>query len=91
MTMAREAGDRFFDPATRRCLIARDTCWYAISLLFDDAERRREEGRRLMASINAEDATHTPATMLAILHRIPELLSRDARTHIEAQVRDKIE
>ncbi len=91
MTLARQAGDRFFDPTTRRCLIARDTCWYAISLLFDDAEPRREEGRRLLTSITSEDATHTPATMLAILHRIPELLSQETRTHLETEIRDKIE
>jgi hypothetical protein len=91
MTMAREAGDRVFDPATRRCLIARDTCWYAISLLFDDVEQRREEGRRLLTSINAEDATHTPATMLAILHRIPGLLTHEVRAHLETEIRNRLE
>lgn len=89
--MAREVGDRVFDPATRRCLIARDTCWYAISLLFDDSERRRELGLSLLTSISSEDATHTPATMLAILHRIPNLLSREARAHLETEVRRAIE
>ncbi len=91
MTMAREAGDRIFDPATRRCLIARDTCWYAISLLFDESNPGREEGLRLLSSLSAEDATHTPATMLAILHRIPGLLSREARAHLETEIRNRLE
>jgi hypothetical protein len=91
MTMAREAGDRIFDPATRRCLIARDTCWYAISLLFDDVEQRREEGRRLLTSIKAEDATHTPATMLALLHRVPELLTDEVQGHLGTEIRNRLE
>jgi hypothetical protein len=91
ITMSRQAGDRVFDPSTRRCLIARDTIWYAISLLFDTSQQRREEGLQLLASTNAEDATHTPATMLALLHRIPDLLSHDARMHLETEIRGKLE
>ncbi len=76
MTTAREAGDRYYDPATERCLIPRDTCWYAISLLFDESSHRRILGNYLLGSVKAEDGTHTPATLLAILHRIPDISHR---------------
>ncbi len=72
--LSSQAGDRHYDPETRTCLIARDTVWYAIALLFDrDADRRRL-GNDLLATVRCEDATHTPATMLAILHEVPDLL-----------------
>jgi hypothetical protein len=89
MTMAREAGDRIFDPATGLCLITRDTCWYAISLLF--AEGRSGEGQQLLASLHAEDGTHTPATMLAILLRIPDLLPESVRAHLDGEILGRLD
>ena len=87
MDLARKAGDRFFDPVTNRCLISRDTFWYAISLLFDKAEARRHLGRQLFATVRVEDCTHTPATLLAVLHQIPELLDEAQRFRLEEAVR----
>lgn len=85
MALAREAGDRAFDARTGLCLISRDTFWYAASLLFDDSPGRRELGQRLAGKLRSEDGTHTPATMLAILLGIPELLSPDTRKHLTAE------
>ncbi len=87
MDIARAAGDRFFDPTTGRCLIARDTYWYAIALLFDTDPARRESGRRLFATLVPEDATHTPATLLAVLHAIPDRLDHDIISRCVALVR----
>ena len=85
MALAREAGDRLFDPETGICLISRDTLWYAASLLFDDSPGRRELGQMLSGRIRSEDGTHTPATMLAMLLGIPELLSAETRDHLIAE------
>jgi hypothetical protein len=90
LSIAREAGDRFFNPTTRRCLIARDTCWYAISLLFDDAADRRALGSQLLASLKSEDATHTPATLLALFHRIPDKLSSEVSDHLDEEVKNSL-
>ncbi len=87
MDLARKAGDRCFDPVTSRCLISRDTFWYAISLLFDEAEERKEMGRRLFATLSVDDPTHTPATLLAVLHRIPEMLEDPVRSRLEEAIR----
>ena len=75
MDIAREAGDRYYSPATGRCLIARDTYWYAIALSFDEQDERRQFGTRLLATLEPEDATHTPATLLAILQRLPGMIA----------------
>ncbi|MFC2085910.1 hypothetical protein ACFLRO_01715 [Bacteroidota bacterium] len=80
MDVAREAGDTFFNPETRLCLISRDTAWYALSLLFDDQEERRQLGRDLLGNLHCEDATHTPATLLAMYYNIPDLLSPDLKS-----------
>ncbi len=90
MTTAREAGDRYYDPATERCLIARDTCWYAISLLFDESPHRRILGNYLLGSVKAEDGTHTPATLLAILHRIPGSITPDVCSHLQISVKERL-
>jgi len=86
MDLARKAGDGCFDASTGRCLISRDTFWYAISLLFDQAAERRQFGQQLFASVTVEDCTHTPATLLAVLHRIPELLDKQLCSRLEAAV-----
>jgi len=90
MTSARKAGDRYYDPAAERCLIARDTCWYAISLLFDESPHRRILGNYLLGSVKAEDGTHTPATLLAILHRIPDIITPDVRSHLQLSVKERL-
>ncbi len=85
MALAREAGDRAFDPATGICLISRDTLWYAASLLFDDSPGRRELGQSLAGRVRSEDGTHTPATMLAMILGLPEVLSPHTREHLIAE------
>lgn len=87
LDLARKAGDRCYDPATNRCLISRDTLWYAISLLFDEKEERRQFGRRLFATVPVEDCTHTPATLLAVLYRVPELLDSPLCLRLDDAVR----
>jgi hypothetical protein len=90
MTTAREAGDRYYDAAREQCLIVRDTCWYAVSLLFDESSHRRSLGNHLLGSVKAEDGTHTPATLLAILHRIPGQVTPDVRTHMQHAVKERL-
>ncbi|HEX7573412.1 MAG TPA: hypothetical protein VF514_09975, partial [Bacteroidota bacterium] len=64
------------------CLISRDTFWYAASLLFDNSPGRRELGQTLAGRLRSEDGTHTPATILAMILGIPELLSRETQEHL---------
>ena len=90
MDIAREAGDRFYDPETERCLIDRDTVWYALSLLFDEREERRALGRRLLANTRCEDATHTPATLLAILHNRADVLTPDLETSFRRKIEGRL-
>jgi hypothetical protein len=90
MDIAREAGDRYYSPATGRCLIARDTYWYAISLLFDTQEERRQFGNRLLTNLEPEDATHTPATLLAILHRLPGMIDPPLTAQLERLIHDRL-
>jgi len=90
MDLARTAGDRCFDPTTNRCLISRDTFWYAISLLFDKSVKRRHTGRELLGTVPVEDATHTPATLLAVVCRIPEMLNKSVRLRLEEAVRESL-
>ena len=86
MALAREAGDRAYDPDTGICLISRDTLWYAASLLFDDSPARRDLGQTLAGRLRSEDGTHTPATMLAVLLGIPEMLSPGTAAHLKAEI-----
>jgi len=80
--LAREAGDRYFDPRTNLCLIGRDTLWYAAALLFDDREERRLFGRKLIGVSRGGDGTHTPATMLALLWGAGDLLDELESEHL---------
>ena len=86
LAFARDAGDRLFDPRTGLCLIGRDTLWYATSLLFDDLPGRNDLGRKLIRAIRSEDGTHTPATMLAILHGVPDRIDPPTRTHLRSEI-----
>ena len=86
LQLAREAGDKHFDPRTGLCLIVRDTCWYAASLLFDDAKDRSALGDTLLRSLTSTDGTHTPATMTAILHGIPDRLNEQTRIALRSNV-----
>lgn len=82
LRLSRDAGDRFFDPVTRLCLIPRDTVWYAIALLHSEDPAQTKLGISLLEEIQSEDGTHTPATMLAILHSIPDKLSEKAKVNL---------
>jgi len=90
LQLAREAGDRHFNPETGLCLIVRDTSWYATSLLFDDARERSALGDTLLRSLTSTDGTHTPATMLAILHGIPDRLDEQTRIALRSNVRSEL-
>lgn len=84
LQLAREAGDRHFDSATGLCLIVRDTCWYATGLLFED--ERRQRGNEILRSLKSTDGTHTPASMLALLHAVPDRLGDNTRTALRSAV-----
>jgi hypothetical protein len=83
---ARECGERHFDPATGLCLIPRDTLWYAIALLLQPAPAKREQALHLLGTIVGGDGTHTPATMVAILHGLGERLDARVKAHMRAAV-----
>lgn len=89
--LSREAGDRWFDPSTQRCLITRETVWYALALLLDPKPERRSFGNELLTMLPCDDATHTPATLIAIERGVPELLAPDARTRLLANIRRSLE
>ncbi|MBL0175911.1 MAG: hypothetical protein IPP94_11715 [Ignavibacteria bacterium] len=87
LALARDAGDRYFDAQTRWCLIQRDTLWYAAALLFDAEDDRRALGRALIAEATSGDGTHTPATMLALLHGCADRLDDGAKDNIIRNIR----
>src|SRR5512137_1635095 len=89
-SLAREAGDRHFDPATGLCLIGRDTLWYAAALLVDDREERRAFARRLIGTIGGGDGTHTPATMLALLWGMGDRLGEQEKAHLHRAVEEEL-
>jgi hypothetical protein len=86
LAQARECGDRHFDAATGLCLIPRDTLWYAIALVLQEEPARRAQGLHLLNTIRGGDGTHTPATMLAILHALGELLDENVIAHLHAAI-----
>jgi hypothetical protein len=90
LQLAREAGDRHFDPKTELCLIVRDTCWYATSLLFDDSTERRNRGNKLLQSLSSSDGTHTPASMIALFHGAPDRLNKDTRDALRRAIRTEL-
>ncbi len=90
LRLARACGDRYFDPARRICLIERDTIWYAIALLSDEDERQRDLGRALLGETPSVDGTHTPATLLAILHTHGLELAPELRVTLEGRVRSQL-
>ncbi len=90
LALARDGGDAHFNPETNLCLISRDTIWYAAGLLFDDSADRRSLGNRLLESAASEDGTHTPSTILALLHSIPQLIASSAVPCLTEQVRTEL-
>ena len=84
VALARRHGDRWFDSATQLCVGPRDTLWYAIALLLADDAALRERGDALLRTTPAADGTHSPATMLAILHVLPERLSPATKERLVA-------
>ena len=84
--LARSCGERHFDPATGICLIPRDTLWYAIGLLFEQPAPQRDRALKILGTIVGGDGTHTPATMLAVLHAGDALLDDPVRSHLRAAV-----
>lgn len=87
VALAREEGARHYDAHTRRCLIARDTFWYAMALLDDDDAAARTLGAELLATTPCEDATHTPMTMLALLLRMHDRLDARIVAHLDGELR----
>lgn len=85
--LARQHGNRWFDPAKRQCVGPRDTLWYAIALLFSAEATERALGDALLAEARSADGTHTPATMLAILLAIPDRISAATAANLDAQIR----
>jgi hypothetical protein len=90
LQLAREAGDRHFDPKTQLCLIVRDTCWYATSLLFDQSTDRKIFGNELLQSLTSGDGTHTPASMIALLHGVPHRLDEGTRHALRSAIRSEL-
>lgn len=86
LDLARECGERHFNASTGLCLIPRDTLWYATALLLEAPPVRRDLALRLFGTIRGGDGTHTPATMLAILHAAREHLDEPVRQHMRKAI-----
>jgi hypothetical protein len=84
--LARECGERHFNASTGSCLIPRDTLWYAIALLLEYPSPRRDLALHILGTINGGDGTHTPATMLAILHAAGNELDQQIRQHMREAI-----
>jgi len=85
--LARQHGNRWFNPTTRQCVGPRDTLWYAIALLFSADATERALGDALLGEARSADGTHTPATMLAIVLAIPDRISAATAANLEAQIK----
>ena len=90
LRLARDAGDRHFDPKTGLCLIVRDTCWYAISLLFDASDKTRGRGNDLLQTLRSSDGTHTPASMIALLLGVPNRLDEATRGALRSSIHSEL-
>jgi hypothetical protein len=90
LKLAREAGDKHFDPVTGLCLIARDTCWYATSLLFDPPGERTQEAYKILQSLHSTDGTHTPASMIALLHGACDLLDESTTSALRSAIKSEL-
>ena len=88
--LAREAGDKHFNPVTGLCLIVRDTCWYATSLLCDPSGERTQEAYRILQSLQSTDGTHTPASMLALLRGGRDLLHDSTANALRSAVKSEL-
>lgn len=85
--LARQHGNRWFNPTTRQCVGPRDTLWYAIALLFSADATERALGDALLGEARSADGTHTPATMLAIVLAIPDRISAATAANLEVQIK----
>lgn len=90
LQLARDSGDKHFDPSTGLRLIVRDTCWYATSLLFDMSKERKHAGNKLLQSLRSGDGTHTPASMIALLLGVPDLIDKATCDALRSTVRAEL-
>ena len=88
--LSREGGDEHFKASSGLCLGTRDTCWYAIALLFSDNPADRALGNRLLSTVPSEDGTHTPATMIAILKFAGDRLDERAASWLRLQIAQEL-
>lgn len=79
---ARNQAERHFDAKTLMCLIPRETCWYAITLLESEKQTDVELANAILASLCAKDGTHTPCALYLIYRRYYERLGEKARQNI---------
>ncbi len=90
LNLSLEAGRIHYDAETGLCLIVRDTVWYAIALLLNEMEDDRSLGMSILESIRSEDRTHTPATMIAILHQFGSQLTTTAQENLRKNIEQEL-
>jgi hypothetical protein len=83
LSWARQYGWKHWDPRKRESVGPRDTLWFAIALLLSDDRSQNELGHCLLGTASLADATHTPATLLAVLNSLPGRLSPATSQHLE--------
>jgi len=83
LSWARQYGWKYWDPKKQESVGPRDNLWFAIALLLSDDRRENELGQSLLGTASLADATHTPATLLAILGALPDRLSPATSRHLE--------
>jgi hypothetical protein len=90
LQLAREAGDKHFDPATGLCLIVRDTCWYATSLLLEPGSQRTHDASTILQTLQSSDGTHTPASMIALLRGAGDVLDETTTKALRSQIKSQL-
>lgn len=90
LNCARDEAERHFDPATRQCLIPRETAWYAITLLESEVPADRMLANSILENLTVTDGTHSPCTLFVIYQRYFDCLTAAARANILKNLRKNL-
>lgn len=86
ISLCTECGKRYFNAKTRVCLIPRDTLWFATGLVLNGSKTDQDLGMSLIEESRNEDNSHTPATMIVVLHALRDILSEKANVHLRSEI-----
>ncbi|MEZ5276511.1 MAG: hypothetical protein R3F07_09045 [Opitutaceae bacterium] len=86
LSSTRRYGWEYWDPEKRESVGPRDNLWFAIALLLSDDQTESNLGQSILGAAPLADSTHTPATLLAVLHILSDRLTPETAAHLERQV-----